>query len=340
MTLQQIELGGSDLFYGLNQMQTSDLGNTWTDATPIPGFERRSFQDKYEVTVCDFTPQWHAASGKLLGTGHTVVYENNKLLKVRPRATAYAVCDPNSRTWTPWRQLEMPADPKFANVGAGSTQRYDLPDGNILLPVYFRRDVSTFIGMFSTVVLCRFDGDRLCYLTHGSELTVDVARGLGEPSLACFQNRFYLTLRNDERGYVAASADGLHFGEPKPWTWDDGSCLGNYNTQQHWVTHSEGLFLAYTRRGAENDHIFRHRAPLFIAQVDPEKLHVIRSTERILMPNRGARLGNFGVTPVSSGETWITDAEWMQPMGCEKYGSDGTVWVSKIRWNKPNALMG
>ena len=45
------------------------------------------------------------------------------------------------------------------------------------------------------------------------------------------------------------------------WTFDDGSELGNYNTQQHWVTHSDGLFLVYTRRGADNDDIARHRAP-------------------------------------------------------------------------------
>ena len=49
-----------------------------------------------------------------------------------------------------------------------------------------------------------------------------------------------------------------------------------------------GLFLVYTRRGANNDHIPRNRAPLFIARVDPGKLHVIRATERIAIPERGA----------------------------------------------------
>ncbi|MCK5463242.1 MAG: hypothetical protein KAI95_09505, partial [Bacteroidales bacterium] len=108
---------------------------------------------------------------------------------------------------------------------------------------------------------------------------------------------------------------------------------------QHWVTHSETLYLVYTRRGADNDHVFRHRAPLFMAQVDPEKLCVIRETEQILVPERGARLGNFGVTEISSNETWVTVAEWMQPHGVEKYGSDGSVFVAKIEWNKPNRLI-
>lgn len=111
-----------------------------------------------------------------------------------------------------------------------------------------------------------------------------------------------------------------------------------HNTQQHWVTHSDGLFLAYTRRGADNDHVFRHRAPLFIARIDPEKLQVIRGSEQILAPQRGARLGNFGVTQVSADETWVTVTEWMQPKGVEKYGSDNSVFVAKLKWNRPNRL--
>ena len=69
---------------------------------------------------------------------------------------------------------------------------------------------------------------------------------------------------------MSVSDDGLQFAEPKPWTFDDGAELGSYNTQQHWLAHSDGLFLVYTRRGANNDHIVRHRAPLFMAQVDPD----------------------------------------------------------------------
>jgi hypothetical protein len=76
-----------------------------------------------------------------------------------------------------------------------------------------------------------------------------------------------------------------------------------------------------------------------MAQVDPEKLVVLRETERELMPNRGARYGNFGVTQVTSDETWVTDSEWMQPAGVEKYGSDGSLWIACIRWAKPNAAV-
>jgi hypothetical protein len=75
-----------------------------------------------------------------------------------------------------------------------------------------------------------------------------------------------------------------------------------------------------------------------MAQVNPETLQVIRSTETILVPERGARLGNFGITDISPNETWVTVSEWMQPAGVEKYGSDGSIFVARIQWDKPNSM--
>jgi len=228
----------------------------------------------------------------------------------------------------------MPDDAKFNNAGAGSTQRYDLADGTILLPIYF---IPPEKNSRVTVVRCSFDGKTLQYETHGTELAIDdKTRGLHEPSLTRFEGTYFLTIRNDKRGFVSRSRDGQHFEPMRPWTFDDGADLGNYNTQQHWVTHSDGLFLVYTRRGANNDHVFRHRAPLFMAQVDPKRLCVLRKTEQILVPERGARLGNFGVADIKKDETWVTVAEWMQPKGVEKHGSDGSLFVARIHWAKPN----
>ena len=231
----------------------------------------------------------------------------------------------------------MPDTAYFQDAGAGCTQRYDLPDGTILLPIYFRPP-----GKNSrvTVLRCSFDGIKLHYLEHGNVLVIDdETRGLHEPSLTHFQGTYYLTIRNDTQGFVTQSTDGLNFHPIKPWTFDDGAALGNYNTQQHWVTHSDAMYLVYTRRGANNDHVFRHRAPLFMAQVDPNRLCVLRETEQILVPERGARLGNFGVTDISPNETWVTVSEWMQPEGVEKYGSDGSVYVARIGWSTPNRLI-
>jgi len=345
MTLQKLQLSGSDVFFALNEMRSKDHGKSWTSPIEHKSFSRVPFQfdglKDLEITVCDFTPKWHAPTGKLLGTGHTVVYENNKVRHVRPRSTAYAVYDPQGKQWSKWKMLKLPDVAKFGNAGAGSVQRFDLANGEILLPIYFKE-----IGkrQYSTTVLrCTFDGQTLRYQEHGSELTAPVKRGLYEPSLTEFGGRYFLTMRNDDHGYVSVSEcdDSLKFSKPIKWTFDDGTLLGNYNTQQHWVRHPQhGLWLVYTRKGAGNDHVFRHRAPLFIAKVDTEKLHILRSTERIVVPEKGARLGNFGVTQFSENETWVTVTEWMQGPAPNHYdpkplvarGADNRIWVSKLKW--------
>lgn len=342
MTAQKLLLTASDVFYALNEFRSDDGGRSWRGPTPHDdALGRRQEPEDVEVGVCDFSPRWHARTRRLLGTGQTVRYRDERLLPVRTRETAWSVYDAGRRSWSPWATLEMPDRSKFWSAGAGSTQRVDLPDGDILLPIYFKREGET--GYHTTVVRCRFDGSRLTYREHGSEHTVAVDRGLYEPSLTRYRERFYLTMRNDRAGYLATGRDGLHFDTPRKWCWDDGSDLGNYNTQQHWVTHSDALYLVYTRRGAGNDHVFRHRAPLFIAKVDPEKLQVIRATERVLVPERGARLGNFGVTEISDRETWVTVAEWMQTWGPNivippnnPRGADNSIYTARILWDRPN----
>jgi hypothetical protein len=255
----------------------------------------------------------------------------------RPRETCFSVYDPATATWMPWQMLEMPKEAKFFSAGAGSVQRFDLENGDILLPIYFKAKVDKFYRV--TVLRCSFDGSTLRYIEQGNELTLESGRGVYEPSLIRCAGKFYLTLRNDTAGYVSVSNDGMHFSEPKKWCWTDGSDLGNYNTQQHWVTHKDHLYLVYTRRGANNDHVFRHRAPLFMAEVDQATLTVKRDTERVLVPERGARLGNFAVCEVSENETWVTVAEWMQKNGPDivikpdnKLGADNSVYAARLLW--------
>lgn len=335
LTAQPTLRSGSDVFFALSEWRSSDLGRTWNG--PLEhgdSLGRRQEDAATIVAVCDMTPGWHAATRKLLSTGHTVRYaDDNEPLISSGRETAYSVYAPAARTWTPWQTLVMPDRPEFRNAGAGSTQRLDMDDGSILLPIYFKNVSDDWDECYSAMIVrCAFDGMRLEYLEHGTALTIPEPRGFCEPSIIRHKNRYYLTLRNDVRGYVAVGDDGLHFEKPVPWRFDDGSELGNYNTQQHWVEHNGELFLVYTRRGLNNDHVFRHRAPLMMARVDHEHLTVIRDTERELVLNRGARLGNFSICDVSPDETWVVVAEWMQPDGCEQYGSDNTIWVARIIW--------
>ncbi|WP_437204025.1 exo-alpha-sialidase [Planctomicrobium sp. SH664] len=352
MIMQRASRQGSDVFYDIYSLKTSDWGTIWSTPDKQSVFARRPYSHDLdrklqlpssfsklmhegdELTVCDMVPKWHAASKTLLATGQTVSYRNDRIFELRPRATAYATYDAAAEKWNDWKVLHLPAREEFGNYGSGAGQRVDLENGEILLPIFHRTPGK--LQNFSRILRCQFDGEHLTCVEEGAPLSVPVQRGFVEPSLTRFQEKYYLTLRNDVRGYVAVGDDGMNFREPQAWTFDDGTDLGNYNTQQHWVTHRDGLYLLYTRKGANNDHVMRHRAPMFIAQVDPVKLQVIRSTERVLMPERGARLGNFAVTEVSPNETWVTESEWMQPAGCEKYGSNNSVWVARLKWNRPN----
>jgi len=347
LTMNTLDVSGSDVFKAVLSMQTDDLGKTWTKPAEQRSLGPRKATiggEERPVALSDCWPTWHAASKTLLGTGHDVVYTPEwKVPKSRPRHPTYSTYDPKTSSWSRWTTMKLPAGEEFQDAGPGCVQRYDEEDGSILLPIYFRPP-----GKNSrvTVARCKFDGKELTYAEHGNVLSIDDAtRGLHEPSLTKFGGEYFLTLRNDQQGFVSRSKDGQQFSPIEPWKFDDGSDLGNYNTQQHWVTHSDALFLVYTRKGANNDHVFRHRAPLFMGQVDPKTLRVIRSTEQILVPERGARLGNFGVTQVSPHETWVTVAEWMQTWGPNivlpvdnKYGSDGSIWIARLRWKKENKL--
>jgi lysophospholipase L1-like esterase len=338
LTMQKLLLTGSDVFYALNDTRSDDLGATWSRIREHgETLQRRNEPNGVEVGPCDFTPKFHAKSGKLLGIGHNVRYRDNKVIHDRQRETVWSVYDEKARIWSTWATLPMPDEPQFFCAGAGSVQRFDLESGYILLPIYFKAEKDKYYRV--TVLRCSFDGSTLQYQEHGTELALESGRGVYEPSLTRCAGKFYLTLRNDTSAYLAVSDDGLRFGPIQPWKFDDGSDLGNYNTQQHWVAHRDRLYLVYNRKGAHNDHVIRHRAPLFMAEVDQKTLAVKRSTESVLVPERGARLGNFAVTEVSEKETWVTVAEWMQtypPVFIMRpdnaFGADNTVWAARILW--------
>jgi len=357
LTMAKSDQDKNDVLTGISVMRSDDLGGSWSAPIFQTTLDRRPLVGELEICPTDATPAWHARTGKLLMTGQTTVYHPNGLEPVRdtrsPRDVAYSVYDKEAWTWTEWRTMELPdKEDKFFWVGAGAAQRMDLDNGQILLPVYGhdREGVESHyeqVCNFATVLRCDFDGEKLTYVEHGDEMSIPVPRGFYEPSLTCFNRKFYLTLRNAAKGYVTTGDDGLHFDEPRPWTFDDGTELGSYCTQQHWITHRDALFLVYTRRGANNDHIQRHRAPLFIARVDTEALCVIRDTERIVVPEKGATLGNFGTVNVSPDESWITVAESMQNgswdvssrLEAERRGANNRVYVARIRWDQPNRLV-
>ncbi len=337
MTIQK-HLAASDHYSGLWFLRSDDLGTTWTGPTEIPELAWQVVPDGGTISVADVTPGWHAPTGKMLAVGIKVRYSpTGEQLLDQPRShdCAYATFDPAANRWSKWKMLDMPqSNAKFFLLSPGCVQWLVQRDGTILLPTYFRGATGDDYSV--TVLHCRFDGETLTYLDHGDELTIKGGRGFVEPSLAFYRARYYLTLRNDARGYVTTGGDGQKFEPYRPWTFTDEQELGSYNTQAHWLVHSDGLFLCYTRRGANNDHIPRNRAPLFIAQVDPEKLQVIRDTEKVLISERGVMLGNFGAAAITPHESWVTDSEYLMGDKPHPRGANGSTFVAKIRWSRPS----
>jgi hypothetical protein len=333
MTLQK-HLHKSDFYSGVYVMESDDFGETWTDPELPEALDWRMESEDVAVAVCDVTPGWHAPTKKLLALGAKVRYRDGKQLYDVPqsRAGAYSAFDPETDAWQEWKFLDVP-DPEgaFFLVTVGCAQWLVEEDGTVLVPIYFRDKDAQQNKV--TVVRYAFDGTTMTYIEHGDDLELPVTRGLVEPSLAKLGDHYYMTLRNDEKGYVTRGTDGLHWDAIQPWTFEDGEELGSYNTQQHWVTRGDKLFLVYTRRGADNDHIMRHRAPLFMARVDRESLHVMRNTERVVIPERGATLGNFGVCQLGPGESWVTVSEGVWNDEARKRGATGATYIARIQWN-------
>ncbi len=351
ITMQPLRLSGSDIFYGMRMLKSRDAGKSWSEIEECRNLVRLPWgrEEGCEHVFCDATPFYHRTSGKLILTGHNAVYLNDELYpEPRPRDTVYSVYDEKTGDFKPFRRLELPAEMQQSHFssGAGCTQIVEEEDGSLLIPIYHQDRIAASDLRRSTAAVCTlrcsFDAEELRVLEVGNSISVPIPRGLDEPSLVRFNNQYFAALRNDESGYAAKSSDGLHFEEPLPLCFDDGSNAGNYNTQQHWIQGGGKLYMVYTRRGADNDHIFRHRAPLFIAQFDTEKMCLIRETERIAVPERGARLGNFGCLHVDDNESWVVVSEWMQTTApdyfnwrrCMQYGSDNSVFIAKIHFDK------
>lgn len=337
LTIQK-HLVADDHYSGLHYMTTADLGKNWTGPKLPPELDWQKGENGETIAVCDVTPGWHAKTKKVIAIGTKLRYSQagaQLLDKPRSYDFAYAVYDPREDSWTTWKTLDLPLGQgdRFFQVAPGCVQWLVKEDGTLLVPIYCQGPQAG--PYFVTVVQAAFDGQTLKYQDHGDELRLEEVRGLCEPSLIQFHSRYYLTIRNDNRGYVTVSDDGLKFAPLKAWTFDDGQDLGSYNTQQHWVAHDDGLYLAYTRRGAQNDHIPRNRAPLFLARVDADKLHVLRKTEKELMPERGVMLGNFGAAKIANNEWWVTDSEFITGGKAHPRGANGSTFAARIKWKKP-----
>ncbi|MEO2047577.1 MAG: sialidase family protein [Pirellulales bacterium] len=339
MNLQAI--GGSDYFGTVHWSISDDLGANWTEPQAIAALGRETVEGYEGLTagVCDVVPQYHPLTQTVLAMGHVVFYRGPRFARgdQLARYPVYVVRRKDG-TWSQRRRLVWD-DPRGGHIYSNNCgQRVVLPNGDIIMSFTFGPHEK---NRMVAGVRCTFDGDRLRIAAVGPPLKNNIGRGLLEPSITQFQQRYYMTIRaEDGHGYVAVSDDGLNYRSKTAWTWDDGKPIGMSTTQQHWLTHSEGLFLVYTREDVSNANVIRWRSPLWVAQVDPQRLVLLRNTERVVLPlvgdgvkdaDRVALMGNFHVTNASPNESWITAGEWL-PKGA----AQGDLLLARIRWKRPN----
>ncbi len=341
MTLQPI--GGSDYFGQVHWSTSTDLGQTWSDPEPIAALGREPVpgRDDLQAAVCDVVPQYDPVSKSVLALGHVVFYKGDYFARKEQlaRYPVYVTRDQDG-TWSERKILKWD-DPRGSEIYSnGCGQRVVLPNGDVMMSFTFGPGED---NRMVSGVRAAFDGDQLTVKEVGPALHNEHGRGLLEPSVAEFDGNFWLTLRaEDGRGYVSVSRDGLSYEDKRAWAWDDGTAVDMSTTQQHWMTHSDGLFLVYTRKDESNQNVARWRAPLWIAQVDTERRCLIKSSEQVVLPLVGdginepdqvALMGNFHVTHASPEESWITVGEWMP-----RDGYRGDVLLARVRWSKPNRL--
>jgi hypothetical protein len=332
VTTQETDPTGAHGYKDMFFLETTDNGRTWSSPQRIDSLRRTRMPEGHDFVIGDVCPQWHAATQRVLATGKTFGFLGGTREDRGLERVSYAVFAPKTNTWSGLRLLELPAKDHegkpFLEPNSGCHQRVDLPNGEILLPIRYRKDPA--VRYYTTIVArCRFDGEKLSYVEHGSEFMIPRERGLYEPSVTAFGGEFFLTMRADHSAFVARGKDGLNYEPFVEWKWDDGTVLGSYNTQQHWLVHADTLYLLYTRRGANNDHVMRNRAPLFIAEVDPKRLCVRRATERIVFPEENADIGaGFGVVDVGPHERWVVTSE-LPTKGSRDYGR---VMMARLTW--------
>ncbi len=337
------EISGSDYFHPVHWMTSSDLGRTWSTPEAIPGFGRVDRDDGVLEGVCDVVPEYHPPTRTVLAIGHNVYYREGRLMQPQlKRWPVYAVWDRATGSWSEKRKLEYDNPEATAIYTCGCAQRHTLDNGHILIPMRWA-GVERSDGRVCSVRVS-FNGREVTEVESGPSLELRVKRGLLEPTVTRFQDRYYMTIRaEDDRGYVVSSSDGMRWSALTAWCWDDGEALTMSTTQQRWLTHSDALFLVYTRKDASNVNVMRWRAPLWVARVDTERLCLLRDTERVAVPLIGdgvddpdhvARLGNFHTVNVTPGESWVTVGETLPADGWK-----GDTIISRITWERPNRLV-
>jgi hypothetical protein len=256
--------------------------------------------------------------------------------------TLHSINEPDT---TAWKRLRLSRN--RLNVDKDNQLKVPEKLGHTFASAYYFLDGDTILQAFTTQNEGRYYSKSMIALAVGNgqfvplhisnSWTNNTGRGLYEPHIAEYRGKFYMTGRaEDGRGYLMVSHDrGWSWDEPVPWKWDNGEIISMDQTMTKLLAHSDGLVLVYTRIRDDNEKTFRHRAPLHIADLDPETLTLKRTTERIIVPNKGMCVGTFWVWPINQQESYVVTAEW--PRDGRK--TNGDIWLAKVKWRTPNLIM-
>ena len=139
ITMQKLELSGSDIFYGIEMVKTQDFGKTFTPPTPCANLSRVYCPDGTSYVMCDATPFYHKATGKIILTGHMAWYgaDNKRLKEVRPISPLYAVYNEATGTFDRFKKIEIPNQDEYYLSGTGCSQIVECAGGELIIPFYY-----------------------------------------------------------------------------------------------------------------------------------------------------------------------------------------------------------
>jgi len=214
LTTQQIEKAGSHGYRDVFTVETSDGGRTWSPLQSIQSLKRMRMPAGHGLVIGDVCPQWHARTGVVLATGKTFGFDGGTKENRGYERVSYAIWSPATKQWSGLKLLALPKTDhtgvEILEPNAGCNQRFDLPGGDVLLPIRYRRNPKS--REYTTIVArCSFDGETLVYREHGSEFTIPRERGLYEPSVIGWRGHCFLTMRADHSAFVARGHDGLNY---------------------------------------------------------------------------------------------------------------------------------
>lgn len=346
MTLQ-VSTNVSDTYGPVMSSLSKDAGDSWSEPQAIKALEHNNLPNGLTEGIADVRPVFHPQSKSVIAIGCNTYYgakghwqyDESLKFKVLPQFPVYAVRRADG-SWSERKKLKIDFFADCLNWRVACAQMLIFPDGDVLIPIYFSKNTNPDVFNVCSV-RCAFDGECLTPQAVSNILSLDIGRGLIEPSLATLNGKYYMTIRaEDNHGYFSVSDDGLSWGQITPWCWDNGEALIMSTTQQHWVCNGKNLFLVYMRKTGFNDDAMRWRAPLFVARFDEKNACLIRNTEQELLPlirtDGGVnQMGNFHAVDISSTQSIVSVGSttcWVKNDEILDFFSN--TWLAEIQWSE------